>query len=124
MEKRAKWVATAMACSMALSACASSGEGARVQNEAAAESSTKAQELQETGAVTEASEAATEASSQEVSDSMEKEIKKPEPIVNPAEPHEPVDTEIFVKKIDGLSEDFICGMDASSVLVEENSGVN
>ena len=31
--------------------------------------------------------------------------------------------DIFVEKIDGLSADFICGMDASSVLVEENSGV-
>ena len=31
--------------------------------------------------------------------------------------------DIFVQKIDDLSDDFICGMDASSVLVEENSGV-
>ncbi len=31
--------------------------------------------------------------------------------------------EIFVKKIENLPDDFICGMDASSVLVEENSGV-
>ncbi len=31
--------------------------------------------------------------------------------------------DIFVQKIDGLSTDFIRGMDASSVLVEENSGV-
>ena len=31
--------------------------------------------------------------------------------------------DIFVKKIENLPEDFICGMDASSVLVEENSGV-
>ncbi|MCR5556864.1 MAG: glycosyl hydrolase 53 family protein [Butyrivibrio sp.] len=31
--------------------------------------------------------------------------------------------DIFIKKIENLPEDFICGMDASSVLVEENSGV-
>nr|WP_297708419.1 glycosyl hydrolase 53 family protein [uncultured Butyrivibrio sp.] len=31
--------------------------------------------------------------------------------------------DIFVEKIDSLSADFICGMDASSVLVEEASGV-
>jgi arabinogalactan endo-1,4-beta-galactosidase len=31
--------------------------------------------------------------------------------------------EVFVEKVEGLSEDFIRGMDASSVLVEENSGV-
>ena len=31
--------------------------------------------------------------------------------------------DIFVEKVDGLTPDFICGMDASSVLVEENSGV-
>ncbi len=54
--------------------------------------------------------------------------------VTPAEPRDKVSSvtpqddldltqDIFVKKIDGLSEDFICGMDASSVLVEERSGV-
>ncbi|SFB81807.1 glycosyl hydrolase 53 family protein [Butyrivibrio sp. YAB3001] len=31
--------------------------------------------------------------------------------------------DIFVEKVENLPEDFICGMDASSVLVEENSGV-
>ena len=31
--------------------------------------------------------------------------------------------DVFVKKIDGISDDFICGMDASSVQVLENSGV-
>ena len=34
-----------------------------------------------------------------------------------------LEEQIFVRKIENLSEDFICGMDASSVLVEENSGV-
>ena len=54
--------------------------------------------------------------------------------ITPATPRDKVDSvtpqddldlsqEIFVKKIENLPEDFICGMDASSVLVEENSGV-
>ena len=34
-----------------------------------------------------------------------------------------LEEQIFVRKIESPSEDFICGMDASSVLVEENSGV-
>lgn len=33
------------------------------------------------------------------------------------------ESEIFIKPIDGISDDFIRGMDASIVLVEENSGV-
>ena len=30
---------------------------------------------------------------------------------------------LYVKKVDGLSDDFILGMDASSVIAEEQSGV-
>ena len=36
---------------------------------------------------------------------------------------EPVDSPLYVKKVEGLPEDFIFGMDASSVIAEENSGV-
>ena len=45
-----------------------------------------------------------------------------ETVASPAERKDDSD-DIFVQKIDGLSTDFIRGMDASSVLVEENSGV-
>ena len=38
-------------------------------------------------------------------------------------PDGPEDSEIFVEPVEGISDDFIRGMDASSVLVEENSGV-
>jgi arabinogalactan endo-1,4-beta-galactosidase len=38
-------------------------------------------------------------------------------------PTEPEDSEVYVEAIPDLSDDFIRGMDASSVLVEENSGV-
>jgi arabinogalactan endo-1,4-beta-galactosidase len=38
-------------------------------------------------------------------------------------PTEPEDSEVYVEAIPDISDDFIRGMDASSVLVEENSGV-
>lgn len=38
-------------------------------------------------------------------------------------PTEPEDSPVYVEAVEGISDDFIRGMDASSVLVEENSGV-
>jgi len=38
-------------------------------------------------------------------------------------PDGPVESDIYVKPVENISDDFIRGMDASSVLVEENSGV-
>lgn len=38
-------------------------------------------------------------------------------------PTEPEDSSVYVEAVEGISDDFIRGMDASSVLVEENSGV-
>lgn len=42
---------------------------------------------------------------------------------SPSLPEEEVESDIFVSKIEGLSPDFIKGMDISSLLVEEASGV-
>lgn len=39
------------------------------------------------------------------------------------QPEGPVDSDVYVEAIPDISDDFIRGMDASSVLVEENSGV-
>ena len=41
----------------------------------------------------------------------------------PVLPTEAEEAEIYVEKIDGLSEDFIKGVDISTVLVQEKSGV-
>lgn len=41
----------------------------------------------------------------------------------PQMPTGQVDTDIFVTPVEGISDDFICGMDVSSVLAEEASGV-
>lgn len=38
-------------------------------------------------------------------------------------PEDPEESEIYVEPIGDISNDFICGMDASAVLAEENSGV-
>jgi arabinogalactan endo-1,4-beta-galactosidase len=45
------------------------------------------------------------------------------PVPACADEHEPVDAGIFVEKVDGLSADFINGVDVSSVLSLEESGV-
>ena len=49
----------------------------------------------------------------------------PKEKVDSITPQDDLDLEekIYVKKIENLPDDFICGMDASSVLAEENSGV-
>jgi len=49
----------------------------------------------------------------------------PKEKVDSVTPQDDLDLEekIYVKKIENLPDDFICGMDASSVLAEENSGV-
>ncbi|WP_051544928.1 glycosyl hydrolase 53 family protein [Butyrivibrio sp. MC2021] len=125
MKRRTKCIVAA-ACGLSMSimgACGSATEDTAQPATAEPEAVTEQQAETATEAVS-AEKSAEAASTAEAAESAEKVIKKPEPIVNPAEPHEPVDTEIFVKKIEGLSEDFICGMDASAVLAEENSGVN
>ncbi|OLS41308.1 glycosyl hydrolase 53 family protein [Bacillus sp. MRMR6] len=43
-------------------------------------------------------------------------------LVTPA-PIDPVEADIFVKKVDGMSDDFIKGVDISSIISLENSGV-
>ena len=63
--------------------------------------------------------------SDESTEKSERVYAAPKEKVDSVTPQDDLDLtqDVFVKKIDGISDDFICGMDASSVQVLENSGV-
>lgn len=63
--------------------------------------------------------------SDESTEKSERAYAAPKEKVDSVTPQDDLDLtqDVFVKKIDGISDDFICGMDASSVQVLENSGV-
>jgi arabinogalactan endo-1,4-beta-galactosidase len=117
-------MAAAISCSMLLQGCA----GAADNKEVAGSGTGNSQTSSSTGNSEKANDSGNTESAgtiqNDAANASEASSGSVAPIITPAEHRDKVDTTIFVKKIDNLPENYICGMDASSVLVEENSGVN
>ena len=107
---RTKALAVALAVTMLLGACGNSGE---VKNTEGTQSTQETQSAEET---------------QKTEETQSAEVIQKEDIISKINEEiagitAPVEADVFVKKVEGLDEDFIRGVDVSTLLVQEESGV-
>lgn len=117
-----RYLALALAAGMAAAGLSGCG-GGKTQEQAAAESGTEAvwEEGTETDG-TNSEEANSEGAEQALEEAAPQEEWPVDTVIYEL-PEGPEEAEVYVEPVEGLSEDFIRGVDLSSVIAEEKSGV-
>lgn len=117
-----RYLALALAAGMAAAGLSGCG-GGKAQEQAAAESGTEA--VREEGTETDGTnseEANSEGAEQALEEAAPQEEWPVDTVIYEL-PEGPEEAEVYVEPVEGLSEDFIRGVDLSSVIAEEKSGV-